>query len=88
MKSISLRHIQRVGLVEWKAREWWARQKVMIWSQEHSAWWRPDAKGYTELKREAWVIDFPMAYDHTKHCGPEKKINYFAIPTLTSGQGK
>ena len=24
--------------------------------------------------------DFPTAYEQTKHCGPEKKINYYTVP--------
>src|SRR5712691_6450786 len=80
MRSISLFHINRVGLSQWKAREWWCRQSVMIWSQEHRAWWRPQALGYTNLKREAWVVNFPTAYDQTKHCSPEKKISYYTAP--------
>jgi hypothetical protein len=79
VKSISLIHIKRVGLADWRGREWWARQQVRIWSQEHCAWWRPEAQGYTDKDAEAWVVDFPTAYDHTKHCGPEKKINYYAV---------
>jgi len=79
-RSISLRHIKNVGLVEWRNRDWWSRQQVMIWSGEHGAWWRPNAEGYTTLKREAWSVDFPTAYDYTKHCGDEKKINYFTVP--------
>jgi hypothetical protein len=75
-KTISLCHIKRVGLVCWKNREWWARRNVFIWSQEHHAWWRPDGCGYTNDIAQAWNVDFPTAYDHTKHCGPEKKISY------------
>lgn len=78
-KTISLRHIKRVGLVDWHSREWWARQNVRIWSQEHGAWWRSEAAGYTFDEGQAWVIDFPSAYDATKNCGPEKKISYFAV---------
>lgn len=80
MRNVSLRHIKRVGLVDWKHREWWIKRHVMIWSGEHHAWWRPDGKGYTDLQREAWSVDFPTAYEETKHCGPEKKVSYFALP--------
>lgn len=77
MRSISLVHIKHVGLVDWRGREWWARRNVRVWTQEHGAWWRPDAQGYTDDDNQAWILDFPTAYERTKHCGPEKKINYF-----------
>lgn len=75
-RMISLYHIKKVGLTEWRNREWWNRRDVLIWSNEHGAWWRPDAAGYTGNRDEAWKVDFPTAYDHTKHCGPEKAINF------------
>jgi hypothetical protein len=78
-RTISLNHIKRIGLVEWRNRGWWIGRNVRIWSQEHRAWWRPEGHGYTGDKEQAWVIDFPTAYDQTKHCGPEKKINYCAL---------
>jgi len=46
-KMISLYHIKKVGLTEWRNREWWAKRLVLIWSNEHGAWWRPEAAGYT-----------------------------------------
>lgn len=79
MKRITLNGIKRRGLIEWKSREWWNGQTVSIWSREHLAWWRPEAKGYTTDAMEAWAIDFPTAYDYTKHCGPEKKIIYYTV---------
>lgn len=85
MKSISLFHIQHVGLVDWKNREWWVRRNVRIWSGEHGGWWRPEGAGYTDDEAQAWVVDFPTAYEHTKHCGPEKRINYMAISLAGSG---
>lgn len=81
-KIISLRHIKRIGLAEWGNREWWARQNVKIWSEEHRAWWRDGGAGYTDDISQAWVLDFPTAYDETKHCGPEKKINYVVVPRM------
>jgi len=75
-KMISLAHIKNVGLVNWLNRDWWCHRKVRIWSNEHGAFWRPEAARYTSDENQAWVIDFPTAYDATKHCGPEKKINY------------
>lgn len=82
MRSISLYHIKRIGLENWPRREEWARRNVRIWSQEHCAWWRPDGAGYTDDEAQAWVVDFPTAYEHTKHCGPEKKINFFGAARL------
>lgn len=79
--SISLRYLKRVGLVNFKKREWWLKQKVFVWSQEHNAFWRPDASGYTMAEAEAGVYDFADAYERTEHCGPEKKISYIAART-------
>lgn len=79
MKRVTLVGIKRRGLTEWKGREWWSGRKVSIWSAEHAAWWRPEAKGYTDFHDQAWVVDFATAYDHTKHCGPEKRISYYAV---------
>ena len=74
MKRVTLNGIRRRGLIHWKAREWWCRQRVHIWSAEHHAWWRTAAAGYTDQVDEAGEWDFPAAFDHVKHCGPEKKI--------------
>jgi len=79
-KMISLYHIQKVGLTNWRNKEWWDKQMVNIWSNEHGGWWRPNAEGYTSIRSEAWVIDFPTAYERTEHCGPEKKISFCALP--------
>jgi hypothetical protein len=81
MKAVTLNGIKRRGLAEWKSREWWCRQNVLIWSREHCAWWRDMGKGYTDKMTEAWLVDFPTAYDYTKHCGPEKQIMYYALVT-------
>jgi hypothetical protein len=54
-----------------------AGQKVLIWSGEHLAWWRPNAAGYTTVRENAGVYLFEDAYDRTRHCGPEKKIEYY-----------
>lgn len=83
MIRVTLAGIKRRGLENWKARDWWSRQNVFIWSREHGAWWRPNAEGYTSKLEEAWVVDFPTAYDYTKHCGPEKRIDYYV--TCLSG---
>lgn len=79
MKRVTLNGINRVGLSKWRAREWWLRHKVYIWSAEHGAWWRPDASGYTVAIEGAGVYDFADAHERTKHCGPEKRIEYRAL---------
>jgi hypothetical protein len=79
MNCVTLNHINRVGMDNWKARKWWGRQRVQIWSKEHLAWWRPDACGYTTQPNEAWVLPFSEAYERTKHCGPEKAIVFYAF---------
>jgi hypothetical protein len=80
-KSISLYHIKYVkgGSHKWPNWDRWAGRKVRIWSDEWRAWWRPNGNGYTDDEAQAWVLPFPEAYDRTHHCGPEKKINYFAV---------
>lgn len=77
--TVTLRGINRVGLSDWKRREWWLGKKVFIWSREHSAFWRENARGYTTYTNDAGVYDFADAYEHTKHCGPEKKIEFIAV---------
>lgn len=79
VRTVRLDHIHRVGLVKWRGREWWCRRNVLIWSGEHRAWWRPNAEGYTVGSSQAWIIDFPTAYDYTKRCGSEKKISFCAL---------
>lgn len=76
-KRVTLIGIKRAGS-GWRAREWWLRQTVRIWSKEHRAWWRDQGNGYTVKMTEAWLVDFPTAYAHTEHCGPEKQIVYYA----------
>lgn len=80
MKRVTLNGINRVGLKHWRAREWWWRQQVRIWSAEHAAWWRPLGHGYSIKDQNAGIWSFPAAYAMTKHCGPEKRIAYYALP--------
>lgn len=80
MKRVTLNGIKRRGLTEWNRRVWWSGRIVTIWSREHGAWWRPEAQGYTLDRKEAWAVDFPTAYDYTKHCGPEKRIVFYDLP--------
>jgi hypothetical protein len=37
------------------------RQRFVIWSIEHAAWWRPDWLGYTQVLAEAGRYDEPEA---------------------------
>lgn len=78
MQRVTLAGINRAGLSNWKARERWNRKSVHIWSGEHCMWWRPFAAGYTDVVANAGIWTFPDAYEKTKHCGPEKKISYYA----------
>jgi hypothetical protein len=87
MKRVTLNGIKRRGLAKRKGREWWALQTVSILSREHIAWWRPEGKGYTFDQAEAMVVDFPTAYDHTKHCRPEKQIVFYALSVACTGCG-
>jgi hypothetical protein len=52
----------------------WTGRLVRIWSDEHGAWWRPDAAGYVDDVLGAGVYVFEDAMAHTGHCGREKKI--------------
>ncbi len=74
--KVTLNGIKRRGLTNWKGRENWIGRDVLIWSAEHGAFWRPGAAGYTTKEDEAGVWDFADAYDRTKHCGPEKRIEF------------
>ncbi len=47
---------------------------VYIYSAEHGAYWRVNAKGYTACKDDAWVLSRDRAIAHSKGCGPEKQI--------------
>lgn len=82
MQRVTLKGIKRRGLAAWKARDWWNTRRVRIWSDEHRAWWRPNGNGYTTAEAGAGVYDFPDAYDRTKHCGPEKRICFFAVRAI------
>lgn len=84
MKRVTLNGIKRIGLANWKAREWWVKRQVRIWSAEHGAFWRPGGNGYTMFGAQAGAWDFADAYTTTQHCGPEKKIVYYAFAPITS----
>jgi len=52
-----------------------SRKLVRIWSGEHMAYWGPRNSGYFDLAG-AGFYDGDDAYLTTKHCGPEKKIEF------------
>lgn len=85
MKRVTLNGIKRIGLVNWKAREWWIERTVRIWSAEHRAFWLPNGTGYTEFGAKAGTWAFPDAYEEVKHCGTEKKIVFYAV-AITVGK--
>ena len=39
-------------------------KKVMIYSNEHHAWWKPDYCGYTIYKDRAGIFDYDDAIKH------------------------
>lgn len=75
-KRITLNGIKRVGLFNWKTRENWNVRKVHVWSGEHGLFWRAEASGYTSDRTQAGVYEFHDAFDRTKHCGKEKRIEF------------
>jgi hypothetical protein len=56
-----------------------AGKTVRIWSQQWKSWWRPEAQGYTRDPGQAWVLPFEEAFRRTRHCGPEKGIEFQAV---------
>ena len=61
--------------------------KVLIWSAQWRAWWRAESSGYTSDPTSAGVYDFDDAYRRTRHCGPEKRIEYFTPPAARRVRG-
>lgn len=59
-----------------RKQEGFAGKPVHIWSGEHGAWWRPEARGYTCDRTQAGVYAFEEAFRSTFHCGPEKRIAF------------
>lgn len=53
---------------------------VVIWSEEHRAYWRPGAAGYTHHIEKAGRYTLADAKSHTSHCGPEKGIRIRPAP--------
>lgn len=76
--TITLNGIKRRGDA-WKGYANWSRRKVLIWSQEHCAWWRPKCQGYTDKRDHAGIYFFNDALYITESCGREKKIAFHSI---------
>jgi len=56
-------------------------QKVRIYSGQWKAFWRVSGQGYTENQEESDILDMDVAIAQTRHCGPEKKIQYVVANT-------
>lgn len=63
-----------------------ADELVWIWSDEHQAYWRPDAAGYTRRASAAGIYTRAEAERLTGHCGPEKRIEIEPVPALRGTQ--
>lgn len=55
--------------------------KVRIYSAEHQAFWRGMGRGYTLNPEESEIWFCRDAVQKTRHCGPEKRIQYIAVLT-------
>lgn len=78
---VTLNGIKRRGLTKWADRLNWIGRPVAIYSGQHRAWWRWGACGYTDDINQAGEWKFEDAYDRTKHCGPEKRIEFISMGT-------
>ena len=52
---------------------------VRIWSREHGAFWRENGAGYASSMDGAGAYAFEDAWNRTRHCGPEKGIEYVVV---------
>jgi hypothetical protein len=59
--------------------------KVRIYSAQWSAYWRGTGNGYTEHPEASHVWDIQEAFEQTRHCGPEKLIQFRMVNTPDSG---
>lgn len=55
------------------------RSNELCYIYSQGAYWRPEAKGYTDKIDEAGIYKFGEAYHKTVHCGHEKTIKYIFI---------
>ena len=51
-------------------------QKVRIFSAEWGYFWRGNGIGYTSNPEESDVKTIEDAFKQTRHCGPEKRIQF------------
>lgn len=65
----------------------WRGRKVRIYSTQWSAYWRPNGAGYTTSEAEAGTYDFDDALSRTRHCGPEKGIQFYDYGLNTKSTG-
>lgn len=56
---------------------------VMIWCGEHQGYWRENGTGYVRRGPtgilQAWVLPLADALRKTRHCGPEKQIEFHSL---------
>ena len=52
---------------------------VRIYSAEHNAFWRGIGNGYTDDINASAVWHCQEAVRRTRHCGPEKQIQYVSV---------
>lgn len=52
---------------------------VRIYSAEWGAYWRGTGQGYTQNPEDSAILGIEEAYKKTRHCGPEKRIQYVAV---------
>jgi len=57
--------------------------RVLIYSGEWQAYWRPGGKGYTTSEGEAGIYNMVEAYNKTSHCDSSKKITFIPLPEGT-----
>jgi hypothetical protein len=53
--------------------------RVRIYSAEHGLYWRKSGQGYTANSAESDVWTCGEAFLRTRHCGPEKRIQFVAV---------
>lgn len=51
-----------------------------IWSDEHKAWWREGANGYTDQQDQAGKMPLLHAWEYTMSAGAEKRLYYVEVP--------
>jgi len=62
----------------------YADTSCLIWSGEHSAWWRAGCAGYTTSHAAAGRYTLSAAYAATNHCDPSKGIAFERLETAAA----